>query len=110
MPRPESRIDREVILIEGRGRSGGAPPVENPVNDLAGAGENYVEAAKLDGRSAGLQYNWGQCLLAQNDFTNARLKSVAQTVALFIPTEGHLPRFTAVFVQPSECQVLENTG
>jgi tetratricopeptide (TPR) repeat protein len=62
------------------------------VNDLAGAGENYVEAAKLDGRSAGLQYNWGQCLLAQNDFTNARvhLQQACDDDALPFRTDSRL--------------------
>ncbi|HUD83800.1 MAG TPA: tetratricopeptide repeat protein, partial [Candidatus Saccharimonadales bacterium] len=40
--------------------------------DMAGAGKLYAQAAQLDGRSADLQFRWGQCLLAQNDFDDAR--------------------------------------
>jgi tetratricopeptide (TPR) repeat protein len=42
-------------------------------NDFAGAENDYAEAAQLASRSAGVQFGWGQCLLAQNDFTNARV-------------------------------------
>ncbi len=40
--------------------------------DLASAGKFYAQAAQLDGRDADVQFQWGQCLLAQNDFADAR--------------------------------------
>ena len=41
-------------------------------NDFAGAAELFGQAAKLDAKSAGLQFHWGECLLAQKDFPAAR--------------------------------------
>lgn len=40
--------------------------------DLAGAEQFYAQAARLDGTVADLQYRWGQCLLAQTNFSAAR--------------------------------------
>lgn len=36
------------------------------------AGQLFEQAGKLDSRNAGLQYQWGQCLLAQNEAAAAR--------------------------------------
>jgi tetratricopeptide (TPR) repeat protein len=41
--------------------------------DFSAAQKTYEQAAHLDGRDAGLQFGWGQCLLAEKDFANARI-------------------------------------
>ena len=40
--------------------------------DLPGAENLYAQATQLDPRNADLQYRWGQCLLAQNNLSDAR--------------------------------------
>ncbi len=41
-------------------------------HDFAGAEKSYAQAAQLDAKYAALQYQWGQCLLAQTNLTAAR--------------------------------------
>jgi len=41
-------------------------------SNFAAAGQRFVQAAKLDPLDAGLQFRWGECLLAQTNFAAAR--------------------------------------
>jgi tetratricopeptide (TPR) repeat protein len=41
--------------------------------DLSAAQKAYEQAGQLDGQDAELQYRWGQCLLAEKDYPNARI-------------------------------------
>ncbi len=61
-------------------------------NDFAAAAKLYAQAGKADAHSAGLQFRWGQCLLAQTNFAAARehLQRACDDDALPFRTDSRL--------------------
>jgi tetratricopeptide (TPR) repeat protein len=60
--------DRQAVFEDAmtRGRS------REDQGDFAGAAQAYEQAAQLQPRFAGLQYDWGKCLLAETNLAAAR--------------------------------------
>ena len=60
--------------------------------DYSGATRLFGQAAKLDGQFAELQFHWGECLLAQKDFSAARghLQGACDDDALPFRTDSRL--------------------